>query len=388
MVSQDLPEETGFHPRARPCRELDLGRSGGAIQSEPLYAVVEMLAVIVAARAMRGDSIRTGVLLGLLVAACVLIRHVGVCLATAVMLDLGLRRHWRTLWPAVLAGGVIVVPWLVWLGAVRQNTQLGLLASTSMAGRIPGQAFFYVQRIPDQIIGPFVEVATVFRRSGIVALAANLWAVAATGIIVWGCIISIRSSRRRLAGLGALISVALLLVWPFTEAGRFLYVILPFLIVGAGEGLARMAALVKPGRPREWACWIILASSIPYATYAVASGRASRERQTHQDFDAACEWISGSATRPGPVLTRHPGEVYWQTGRLAIAPDSPDVDAIERLIDRFQVSYLLIDEDRFANESASPLALYVEQNSGRVKSVWQKSRGGALIQLFEILRPR
>jgi len=46
-----------------------------------------------------------------------------------------------------------------------------------------------------------------------------------------------RTPRRRLAGLIALFTLALLLVWPFTEAGRFLFPIVPFLLVGATEAL-------------------------------------------------------------------------------------------------------------------------------------------------------
>ena len=91
---------------------------------------------------------------------------------------------------------------------------------------------------------------------------------------------------------------------------------------------------------------------------------------------------------PGPVLTRHPGEVFWQTGRQALAPDAPEPEAIDRLIRRFDVVYLLIDEDRFANESSSPLSNYVERYSERVAPVWSSEHDGASIKLFEVKSPR
>lgn len=70
-------------------------RSGGSIQSEPFYVFWEFLAVTVAVRAGRRDRPSIGILLGLALAACVLTRHVGVCLGAAVAVDLGLRGHWR-----------------------------------------------------------------------------------------------------------------------------------------------------------------------------------------------------------------------------------------------------------------------------------------------------
>ena len=154
-------------------------------------------------------------------------------------------------------------------------------------------------------------------------------------------------------------------MWPFTEAGRFLFPIVPFLLVGATEGLARVMAIVGVRRSRGWACALVLALSVPYAVYAVASGRALAERHTHADFDAACQWIQQNGARPGPLLTRHPGEVFWQTGRQAVAPDSSDPDAVDQLVKRLGISYLLIDEDRFANEITSPLSGYVDAVPGR-----------------------
>ena len=65
------------------------GRVGGSIQSEPLYIFCELLAVLVAVQAGRRDGIAIGMVLGLVLAVCVLTRHVGVCLIAAVVLDLG-----------------------------------------------------------------------------------------------------------------------------------------------------------------------------------------------------------------------------------------------------------------------------------------------------------
>ena len=177
-----------------------------------------------------------------------------------------------------------------------------------------------------------------------------------------------------------------MLVWPFTEAGRFLVPLVPFLLVGATEGIADLLAPVAPRRARDWALGIVLAASIPYAAYSAVSGRALAQRRTHADFDAACRWIAEHATRPGPVLTRHPGEVFWQTGRQAIPPDAPDPEAIDHLIGRLGIAYLLIDDDRYANAGPNPLGRYVRRFPDHVALVWERNQGTAPVRVFEVRR--
>ena len=69
------------------------------------------------------------------------------------------------------------------------------------------------------------------------------------------------------------------------------------------------------------------------------------------------------------MLTRHPGEVFWQTGRpvLEVATSErpgdvdADADTIARTIDAYRIAYLLIDQERYANAPPSPLARFVAQ---------------------------
>jgi Dolichyl-phosphate-mannose-protein mannosyltransferase len=360
------------------------GRVGGSIQSEPFFMLWELLAVLVAVRAGRHGGTGIGIVLGLALAAGVLVRHVGVCLVVAVVVDLALRVRWKTLSATGLTTVVLVLPWVAWLALVHHHPQLGLFTTEGLAERIAGQAVFYLQRLPDQVIGPFVEVGTVLHRSPAVAVAANLWAAMATSIMVWGWLHTLQTPRRRLAGIVAFTTLALLLVWPFTEAGRFLVPLVPFLLVGLTEGLSHALARAGLRRPRDWAVGIVLALSVPYAAYSVVNGRAHAQRRIHADFDAACQWIAQHATRPGPVLTRHPGEVFWQTVHPAVEPDSADPDAINRLIDRLGVTYLLIDEDRYVNAASSPLEQYVKRYPDRVAFVWGGNRGMATIRVFEV----
>ena len=126
-----------------------------------------------------------------------------------------------------------------WVAAViHHHTQLGLLTLDGLGRRIVGQAVFYLQRLCDQIIGPFVEVGTVFHRSLALNVVANLWATMAFTIIMWGWVNTLRTSRRRMVGLISSLTLVLLLIWPFTEAGRFLVPLVPMILVGLTEGLA------------------------------------------------------------------------------------------------------------------------------------------------------
>jgi len=362
------------------------GRVGGSIQSEPFYLFWELVAMLAAIQAGRWGSVRAGIGLGLALAGCVLVRQVGVCLVAVAMIDLGLRGRWRALGSTVLTVMVLILPWVGWLASVRHNTQAELLVQGSLAARVVEQAMFYLQRLPDQITGPVVEVGTVFRRSTAVAVLVNLWAVVATGVLCWGWATSLKTPRRRLAGLVAFLTLTLLLIWPFQEAGRFLIPLVPFLLVGATEGLARLLDLAGVKNPRDWAVRAILMVSVPYAAYAVGTGRAAAQRGTHAAFDAACQWIANQADRPVLVMTRHPGEVFWQAKRYAVAPDSSAPDAIAERIERLGIAYLLIDEDRYANASQNPLSKYVERYPDRVALVWSRSQGTASVQIWEVLR--
>ncbi len=380
-------------------------RTGGAIQSEPLYLLLGQATVRLAARGA------PAAVLGAMLAACLLTRHVAIGLAAAILIDLALRRHWREALIVAAIAALLVSPWLAWMASVgpggRTQADLLLRGEGTWPGRMAGQFVFYARRIPDQITGPFVEVGTVFQRSRAVAIAADAWAVWATAAIALGWVGCLRRPRRRLAGLIPLCTLGVLLAWPYTEAGRFLIPLIPCILVGAVEGLvvigrlgpawARVAARRAPygaraSRRRAIAAGLVLAASLPYSAYALATGKARATEASQRDFDAACAWLATQADRPGPVLTRHPGEVYWQTGRPALEvptserPGDVDADAgtIARTIDAHRVAYLLVDQDRYANAPASPLARFVAQSPRRVREVWSRESDRSAVAIYEV----
>ncbi len=133
---------------------------------------------------------------------------------------------------------------------------------------------------------------------------------------------------------------------------------------------------------------MILVASVPYAAYSIVNGRAEAQRLDSRRFRRRLPVDRQPRTRPGPVLTRHPGEVFWQTRRPAVEPDSSDPDAIDRLIDRLGVAYLLIDEDRYVNATSSPLTQYVERYPDRVILVWTGNPAWLPIRVFETRREK
>ena len=366
------------------------GRNGGSIQSEPLFLLLTQLAILATLAASQRAKPLAAVGLGVLFAACILTRHVGLAMVAALWLDLMLKRQTRTAMIALLTAFCLVLPWIAWLASVHENTQAGLLAEGSLPQRVATLGVFYLQRIPDQLTGPFVEVATVFQRGKGLAWSLNVWASLATTVIVLGWWTCLRRSRRRFAGLVPIATLAMLLVWPFTEAGRFLIPLLPFLILGATEGLARILRRVgvpTPKARRQWAALAVLAGSIPYSLYGLVADRSQAHRETHAAFDLARGWIADKGARPGPVVCRHPGELFWLTGRKALTIGE-DED-IEKVLSDAHVSYILIDEERYANAPRNPLAIFVNGHPGRARKVWKRETvGGASMTIYEVADPQ
>ncbi len=324
--------------------------NGGVIQSEPLFLLLSMLALNLAGR--RG--VWASAIIGLILGLAILTRHVGVCLAAAVIFYEIVNKRWRDGLITAFVCGLVILPWILWLASLEGRTQAGLFQRDGLLQLIAGQTLFYARRIPDALAGPFVEVATVFLKSRVLGTVATTGAIAVTSVILLGYFNMMRTRRQRLAGLAALFTLTLLLVWPFTEAGRFLVPLVPLLLLGAVEG-ARFIG------KRSRIAWLLLIVAIPYPMYSLASGRASAARHTHDEFDAACGWIAREAKQDGPVMTRHPGEVFWQTGRKGIEPATNNVHELLKEIEDQNVAYLLVDPERFANAPETPLARLVRE---------------------------
>lgn len=380
-------------------------RTGSAIQSEPLYMLLSQITILAAVRAHARGGFGRSLALGGLLAACLLTRQVAIGVVLAVLLDLCLRRRWSMALSTAVVAVVVISPWLAWLVVVggEQRTQAGLLfgGSSGITGRIVAQGQFYLQRIPDQVTGPAVEVATVIRRTAVVERLANLWALVFSSVMIAGWLVAMRRPRRRLAGMIPMMTLALLLIWPYTEAGRFLVPLVPCLLIGVVEGMSgllrwgnRSFGLGVPDRRISlFAATLLLVVSLPYSGYSFITGRARARDAWNGAFDAACAWLTSHGDRPGPVLTRHPGEVYLATGREALEVSTSErqgetdasPDAIARTIVRYRVAYLLIDEDRYLNAPFGPLGRFVAERPQDVRRVWSSEPEGSAAVIYEVL---
>lgn len=343
-------------------------RDGGMIRSEPLFLLLTALALLAAVRLRRRGGFGNALALGGLLGAAMLTRHVGVMLAAAVLLDGWLARRCREVLVAAVVAGACVLPWVVYLKQTRQPTQAGLLPQEGIVALAGAQAMFYAQRLPDQLTAPLIEVGTVFQPQW--RWAATAVALLASAVIVVGWFRALGRPRRRLAGWSALLTMALLLVWPFTEAGRFLVPLLPMILVGALEGLVWASRRVGCRPSRSLIALLLLASAVPYTVYAAVANRAAAERRLDAGFDAACAWLSSPERRPGPILTRHPGEVAWQTGREAVAPTAAEPHVIDADIARYGVVYVLVDASRYANAPENPLEYHAAKRPSRFREAW------------------
>jgi hypothetical protein len=228
-----------------------------------------------------------------------------------------------------------------------------------------------------------------------------LWALLASSVVIVGWLFTLKRPRRRLAGLIPFLTLAMLVAWPYTEAGRFLVPLLPCLLIGAAEGVtwfgrhgARLLGLGVSRRSiRTTAAVLILAASIPYPLYLALTRSSRASAAENREFDAACGWLKDEARRPGTVLTRHPGEVFLATGRPALEvstseraaePEAGTV-AIERLITRYNVAYLLIDEDRYLQAAPSPLPRFVAAAPTRVRKVWSRQGERSRVTIYEVI---
>jgi hypothetical protein len=332
-------------------------------------------------------------------------RHVAIGLVLAVVIDLAFHRRGLAAMAIAAVVMILVAPWLTWLAVVgaSERTQASLLFSgtSSFVSRLFSQVCFYVQRIPDQITGPLVEFAIAIRPSAGMAPVANLWAGMAAAAVVVGWVIALRQPRRRLAGLVALLTLGLLLVWPYTEAGRFLVPLIPCLLIGAVEGTSGLIhRLEEPlglkcsrRRARLVGALLLLVASIPFTAHLLLSGRSRARDPVTRAFDMACVWITERADRPGPILTRHPGEVFLATGRQALEvttserPGDTDAapEAIAQTIAHYGVAYLLIDQDRYLNATPSPLNRFVAAFPHRLRLVWSSEPEPHVAAIYEVL---
>ena len=307
--------------------------------SESWYALLWGLVVLVAFRVCakaNPRSSRDAFLLGLLLAAAMLVRSQAVALFVAALAALVLARRWRPALIAGITGATPIVAWQTWLAAERAR---GALLST----------------LPDES-GYVNFVSNGTTRQAVHDVAANLWlntrlyfdafvpflsawyavgAVICLAIVILGAIGAWRSGRERLIlPLTVATSGALTLLWPWTQ-DRLLIPLLPFAGLLAAVTLQTVAnRLPRVGRLAGAGMLGLVAIGAAYQQVSLRS--QTYEAYAHDAIPAHMSptwylpqnsraltleslWISKHARADDRLLAASPAGLYLRTGRTGLS---------------------------------------------------------------------
>jgi hypothetical protein len=267
--------------------------------SEPLFLLLTTLALMLAVST--GGSSRRWVALGLLAGLAIATRSAGWALAIALLgqclLD---RRYHATL--AYLAGLALGLLFLAYLKAGLPD------AHTYTQG--------FLENLAD-INGDYLAGHLV----GIYAGWVSLWggafgAVAVLALVVPGLVMRLRD--RRADAFYIVVSLAMLMAWPFPgQMGRFLWVLLPALLVSAGTtmrwaGSARVRAVV-PGTVLFFAFALTVPNGIARITWQLLAPLD----QDLQQLSRMSDWSMASDRETGMMTLRVSQMLLDDIGRIA-----------------------------------------------------------------------
>lgn len=381
--------------------------NGGAIRSEPLFLAWTMLALILHDRIDHAASTKTmlgwSVALGACLGAATLTRHVGaatlLALAVSPLVPLAFpTTRSETGWSLRLrlarsgliltTAGLLLLPWILWVLGTRRAPQAARLGGgdQGLLDLFWNQALFYAVRIPDTLTAPVLEVATVFSGRPTLAMAATLLGVALTSVTLLGMFDLIRRPATRPAGMVLVLTLAVLLIWPYTEAGRFLVPLVPALGLATWRGSlvlgSRIGRRLPPATHRRRLlrrvslalAAVVGLATLPYTLHTLIANRSAALRATQAPFEAACAWLKEHVDpREGPILARHGGDVYWRTGIPCVEPDP---DHFDEQVDAHRITWILIESSQFARQEAHPLLALIQADPERFEEVERWPREG------------
>src|SRR5262249_17947062 len=154
-------------------------------------------ALLMASHVRRRGGLAASLVLGGVLGVATLVRQVGVCWVAAVSIDLFLARRKGSALLVLLASAIVLAPWAYWVATVAHEPQVAIMAREGWKDTLASNALFYLRRVPDALVGPLIEVGTVFRPDW--ERPATWLAALGTGTILGGW--TRGGGRRRLSGL-------------------------------------------------------------------------------------------------------------------------------------------------------------------------------------------
>ncbi len=281
--------------------------------AEPLYLLLWAGAVAVADR--DATTYRSAVVAGALAGLATLARSVGITIVAGVALALAIRKRPRQAISAAVAGAVTTAPWLVWTAlqgsridtriAANYGSYLQVAQQSGLSGLVPGD-----------YLGALTPLAELL----LPRLPSMLWhpaAVAIGAIAVWGGVVVAKRAPALVASLGAYLLLASFWFW-FPD--RFVWIILPWLLV-----------LLVAGAAEAWRRGLALRVPVVVLMLACGVGYGWREAMSlaRRGFDAPTRRISAPFTILAPAIraetppdaviaTDREALVWLYTGRRAV----------------------------------------------------------------------
>lgn len=294
------------------------------------------------------SGVKFAILGGVLIAAAMLTRGVGIALLASAMLVLAWRRRFAPLGAVIVAAGVLLIPWYIrqWI-ATGQNgsTQTAFLYQCELAysawmPEAPGQigatvwqnlwrtvfgvGFFQLAAPRDFVIGALSQF-------GWRTIAVHLSFIGAAVCIVVGFV---GHARRRIGVVHVFAALygCLILAWPF-DPYRFLIPWTPLLMLWLVSGVAGVArfAFMRFGprstnrATRVASAAVVGATVMVGAFFAVelfritTSSRSDyylREIQTDwTEYDALTKWVTDNTPPYSVIASAHPAGLFLSTSR-------------------------------------------------------------------------
>lgn len=298
-----------------------------AVMSEPFFLALLLPTLLVAERAARDGRLRGTVAVCLMLAACTLVRSIGIAGVGAFAIVLAMRRRWRALGVAIGTVAVALAPWLIW----KRLHQTPLPAAwagmygdygTWLADGLSSHGVTLLGKVAVQNTRDIIEAFAVYWSAGPDGvfrtwLAVVLLAVTCLGIAT--------SWRRAPVVTWTLIGyMAIVLLWPF-HPQRFVWGIGALWIPLCAAGAWRVWEWLRTtdsGLRRAVAAsgLVALAACVPAASVLAIRTRAWNRvpRGGAETVVPMLQWIVRNTPRDALLASDAELVVYLYTGRQAV----------------------------------------------------------------------
>ncbi len=289
------------------------------------------------------------------------VRTAGVALLGAALLTAAFRRRWGRAALSAVAIALAVVPWLAWTGQRPPETG-GYMEQVRASDRLDPESppmslgEYPVRAMENFAVYAFQDLPGLFWPQTPPPLAVTVFgAIVGIALVVMGAVVLARRRGLAVYDLFALLSVAILLVWPWT-GDRFLLPLVPILWIFMLTGLDAASRFLTGG-PRA-AGWMT-AGLIAVLAAGAALQVPGQWKETRayldgdemtgyepffQDYLDASRWVGDNAP-DAVILARKPTLTwYWSGGRPSVVyPFHGDPERTWEFIRRKGITHIVLD---------------------------------------------